>query len=668
MADIRYVITADSKGAVKSVQKLDKQIDKMPQTAKKAESGMKNLWLQVGAGIAAAQGVIRGLKGLIRFMGDTIDKAKEQEKAEIAMEAALKTTGREITKNSEHYRRYASSIQKVTMFGDEEILKSQALLLQLTDLRKDGIDKATEAAVGLATVYDQDLSAATVLVGKALAGNFGALSRYGIQVDKNLSASEKQVSLLEQLGVMYGRAKEETLSFAGIQKQLTNLWGDMQEQLGEAVTESKELRMQMFLFKETMQAIVDSGVISDFAKSLENISNYVPILKMLKGSMALISTEIIEMAIAEKNLREATDNAMQSVEGLAGWAKTLGLNIDGIVPFFEDLEGAEDGAAGKGDKLAGTISKINTEIKKLPTPMEIMEEAFEDTNDVIEEAELQFEDFGETGGDVIQGLLTDVETVKPAMQEHMAQLISSWTYQWKLFSQQAKQVWFEIAQWANYAIGSVNASFNQMHTNEMIRIDNEQKKRQSAIDTWYEQQKQAIMNNITDETEREAALEKLEEERRAKEAALQEQMEAKRKAAKRAQAKRDKAVALMQAIVNTASAVVEALPNLILAGIVGAMGAAQIALIASQPIPLAKGGIIDRPTFLAGEAGKEAVIPLESSRGKDIIRETFRETNRPIYITVQNKIDENWFRKKVTKIIEQESKLGRLKINPKAVH
>ena len=120
MADIRYVITADSTGAVKSIQKMDKQIEKMPATAKKAESGMKNLWLQVGAGIAAAQGVIRGLKSMINFMKETVEKAKEQEKAEIAMEAALRTTGREIQRNSQHYRKYATEIQRVLLMKHQE--------------------------------------------------------------------------------------------------------------------------------------------------------------------------------------------------------------------------------------------------------------------------------------------------------------------------------------------------------------------------------------------------------------------------------------------------------------------------------------------------------------------------------------------------------------------
>jgi len=71
-------------------------------------------------------------------------------------------------------------------------------------------------------------------------------------------------------------------------------------------------------------------------------------------------------------------------------------------------------------------------------------------------------------------------------------------------------------------------------------------------------------------------------------------------------------VALLSAVVNTAAAIVKALPNVILAAAVGILGAAQIAIIAATPLPpLKEGGIVMKPTaVLAGEAGPEAIIPL----------------------------------------------------------
>ena len=75
------------------------------------------------------------------------------------------------------------------------------------------------------------------------------------------------------------------------------------------------------------------------------------------------------------------------------------------------------------------------------------------------------------------------------------------------------------------------------------------------------------------------------------------------------QARKEKQGAIFQSIINTASAVVEALPNFILAGIVGAFGAAQTALIAAQPIPqFEKGGTMKKKGLaIFNEKGSELI-------------------------------------------------------------
>ena len=77
------------------------------------------------------------------------------------------------------------------------------------------------------------------------------------------------------------------------------------------------------------------------------------------------------------------------------------------------------------------------------------------------------------------------------------------------------------------------------------------------------------------------------------------------------QAKRDKAQSIFSAIISTAVAIAQALPNIPLSIIAGIMGAAQIAVIASQPLPeYAKGGLTDgAKMYIAGEAGQEWISP-----------------------------------------------------------
>lgn len=82
------------------------------------------------------------------------------------------------------------------------------------------------------------------------------------------------------------------------------------------------------------------------------------------------------------------------------------------------------------------------------------------------------------------------------------------------------------------------------------------------------------------------------------------------------QAKWDKANSIIQATIATSLAVTIALPNFVIAAMVAAMGAAQIAMIAAQPIPKYAKGTKDKshPGGLAivGDGGKREVILTDS--------------------------------------------------------
>ena len=96
-----------------------------------------------------------------------------------------------------------------------------------------------------------------------------------------------------------------------------------------------------------------------------------------------------------------------------------------------------------------------------------------------------------------------------------------------------------------------------------------------------------------------------------KTAAKNKELEKKKEALQQKQAKWEKANAISQSIIATALAVSRALPNMVLAALVGALGAAQLATIIAQPIPKYAKGTDNHPGGLAivGDGGKhEAVV------------------------------------------------------------
>lgn len=249
-SNIYIIVDAVDKGTA-TIRKFDKNTEqtfsKMRQNADRATKGMggslqslKKHWVAYSAAaVAAVLAVRRAITGIISTISDWVEASKKQEDAEIALQAALETTGRDVNALLPSLKAYASYLQSVTKYGDEAVIQSMGLIAQLTNLNEQGLKRATEGAIGLATVYKQDLQAATTLVGKALAGNYGALSRYGIVVEETMSDEEKRAEILRQLTVMYDRAKKETLSFSGTQEQLKNLYGDIKEKLGGLITKNE---------------------------------------------------------------------------------------------------------------------------------------------------------------------------------------------------------------------------------------------------------------------------------------------------------------------------------------------------------------------------------------------------------------------------------------------
>lgn len=158
-------------------------------------------------------------------------------------------------------------------------------------------------------------------------------------------------------------------------------------------------------------------------------------------------------------------------------------------------------------------------------------------------------------------------------------------------------------------IDAINRGRESAHQEELRRIDEEKQQRKEAFQFAYSALDSIIDGVYANEIARIEQSELSEEEKARKIAQI-----------KRKQAQWDKAQAVADIAMNTASAIVKALPNVVLAAIVAAMGAAQAAVALSTPLPevpaFAEGGIVQpQPGGVqatVAEAGvAEAIIPLD---------------------------------------------------------
>ena len=131
-----------------------------------------------------------------------------------------------------------------------------------------------------------------------------------------------------------------------------------------------------------------------------------------------------------------------------------------------------------------------------------------------------------------------------------------------------------------------------------------------------------------------------------------EEYDAKRKEIMREQAENDKALAIFDATVNGAAAIINALntdPTGVLAAIVGASVAAEIAAIASQPLPqFAEGGFINEHGEFVGRKHSQGGVRIEAEGGEFITAAKYAQPNKDILKAINSG---QWEKYKVENII-----------------
>ncbi len=143
----------------------------------------------------------------------------------------------------------------------------------------------------------------------------------------------------------------------------------------------------------------------------------------------------------------------------------------------------------------------------------------------------------------------------------------------------------------------------------------------------------------------------------------------------------EKALKVTQTIIDTASAVVEALPNVVLAGIVGTLGAIQTGLILAQEPPpppaFQHGGLIEGDAgidnnLIRASSGEFVVNREATAKNIDLLNAINSGAQGNTGISIQGvpfqiSLDGKVIADTVIQFIERESDKGRVRINPKAI-
>ena len=188
----------------------------------------------------AALGALAGFTGLAAGVLKAAEAYDTQILAERRLELAIQNTGKAVS--AARIKELASELQQVTTFGDEATLK-MAALLQTFGTTEDQLVALIPRVQDMAAFMGVDMATAAQAVGRAMTGQVGGLSRYGVALDdttkelfKHADQAERVRILTEQLDQRFrGTAQEMATTGHGAWQQLNNDLGDVVETIGMLV-------------------------------------------------------------------------------------------------------------------------------------------------------------------------------------------------------------------------------------------------------------------------------------------------------------------------------------------------------------------------------------------------------------------------------------------------
>src|SRR3990167_8377052 len=293
---------------------LEQATRRLPAANESAFGSFKTLvasWVTAQLTIAGLQ---RAFRTITQFIGSSVTAYAEQEAATKKLTQALESQQLATPKTIRAYAEMAAQFQRTTVFGDELVLEMQALLTQIGGVMPTQMQRALKASTDLAAGLGIDLRTATLLVGKAFAGETGTLARYGIVIDQARFKTEGISVVLDALGEEFGgQAQAQIETYAGRITQMSNAWGDFKEVIGEVITQNPATVAALTLLRSTVDGLNVSTQSGEEA--------WVKFSRLLFGSgstyIAIAADAALDLARQLEGLKRAAQDSESPLQKMA---------------------------------------------------------------------------------------------------------------------------------------------------------------------------------------------------------------------------------------------------------------------------------------------------------------------------------------------------------------
>lgn len=627
---VEYV--ADIQGFRAQLKSVEESMKKVETTTKQtAQATTKEFQktsdsIKQGAGqILAAVGVAFGTAQVIAFGKESIKAFTEAEANANKLRFAVEKIGGEGSSAFQKLIKQSEELQKTTIFSDDSIQQAQTALSTF-GLTSDQIEALIPQIADLASATGTDLVSATEKAIQGINGQTRGLKSVGITFADTGSKTENLAILTDKLTKFQGASSEALETTAGKAKRLENAFDDIQEKIGEYLVGAGADILDNFEALGNFADVFSRKESEKFTSAMDKVNE-----KTLKSAqeseekrLAAIEATNKNIIVLEQNLASAKNDAEKKIRTdlLNNQKKLLSdLNVLNQKQVIEDdktlgglkVEKAEDLNKVLRDLETANIrsnyerrkaeiqNNFDDEAQKYAGNLEILTQLdIKRENallDLYNEREKEYEKIRKEGAN------KSVEIFKASAEEMKAEDTSLAVHvknnQDDIVKkvEEAEKRKQRAQEQTQNAISSSIDSLGQLSQNlteqELIDLDKKTEKEISSLE--YQLDHKLITQQEYD----------------SKVAALEKKKDEEQRRLRKEQFETDRQIAIAKIIIATAQAVITQFAETgyygaILAGVVGA---AELAVVASQPTPkFEKGGKVKGKRHSAGGTLIEAEV------------------------------------------------------------
>lgn len=659
---ISYRVEIDQlKAELGKVQTQLKQTESAAKTsAKTASKEFNKAGSEIGASlkqIAGAIGIAFGAQQIISFGKESIKAFAEAEVNANKLRFAIKQIGGEGQAAFNKLIEQSSKLQDVSIFSDDSIQKAQTQLATL-GLTSDQIESLVPKILDLASATGTDLGQATDMIIQGINGQTRSLRAVGLEFDATGDKTKNLSILTENLNKFQGATASALETTEGKTRRLENAFDDLKESIGEFLVNQGNQLLDVFDVLSGKTSAFESGVkvisnkfVEEFSKdnaeilkraaengdnrvkaesivlskisnlkkafvktddlTLKNsyiaaVQNQIQLLNDIRDTQkkanGLKNEDNTEQLKKEKELREKQALELRDLQALL-IEDEKARELAALVNKFTDIRNAHQG---QNEYLLALETKYQQErdaIIKKYHEQEVSEQIKYDKIRIENQQKLDDELDNQLEKNI---QLTFDSTIAANEQQYQQDLESA---------QKRKTIIDDVTQFALQSLDAINSISNNITQERLNKVQENSDKEKEILDS---QLRSGIISRVKYEEE----IKKLDEKKRKEEAKLRKQ-----------QFENEREISLIKIAISTAQGIANALegdPYTVNYRVAFAAltGAAQAAIVASQPTPKFAKGVVD----LKGTGTKTSdSIHAMLSKGESVITADATATDKALF-------------------------------------